>query len=146
MKVSGTSLLILVCLVLLIPGISALNVEKNKEYNVTPAGDLHISSITPLVSSTITQGQIVVYSREVSSGTTSIVSDLYWGNTANSLSLTIVAPDATLGPYYDSSDGTIDGRIAMRISSSSGLTPGTWKFYIVGNSVTGTQSYSFVTY
>ncbi len=146
MNVSGTSILILVCLVLLVPGVSALNVEKTKNYTVTPAGDLSIPSVAPLVTSTITQGQIVIYSRAVSSGTTSLITDLYWGNPANSLSLTIVAPDATLGPFYDSADGAVDGRIALGIYSPSGLTPGTWKFYITGSSVTGTQTYSFVTY
>jgi len=88
----------------------------------------------------------VTYSRVISSGTSSMVVDLNWVNTANSLSLTIVAPDETLGPYYDLSDGQTDGRISLGISSSAGLTPGTWKFYVKGDRVSGVQTYNFVTY
>ena len=138
------SLTILICITLLVSGVSAQSIEKTKDYIVTPAGNLHIPSLTPLVSSTITQGQVVAYSRGVSSGTTSMNMDLNWGNPANSLSLTIVAPDATLGPYYDSADGITNGRIALSVSSPAGLTAGTWKFYVSGYSVTGTQAYSFV--
>lgn len=146
MKVSALCLLVLIGSVLLVSGVSASIIEKTGGYTVEPAGNLHLPTITPLVSSTITQGQVDVYSRVISSGTTSMITDLYWGNPANSLSLTIVAPDATLGPYYDSADGIVNGRIALSVSSPSGLTPGTWKFYITGYSVAGSQTYSFVTY
>jgi hypothetical protein len=146
MNVSGISLTILVCLALLVSGVSALNVEKTKEYSVTPAGNLHIPTLKPLVTSTIYQGQVVVYSRVVSPGTPSMITDLNWGNPANSLSLTIVAPDGAIGPYYDSSDGTTNGRIALSVSSPTGLTPGTWLFYLDGYRVTGSQAYSFLTY
>ncbi|PKL58784.1 MAG: peptidase domain-containing protein [Methanomicrobiales archaeon HGW-Methanomicrobiales-5] len=146
MKVSGISLTILICIALLVSGVSALNVEKTGNYTVTPAGDLRFPSMTPFVTSTISQGQVVAYSRVVSPGTSSMITDLNWGNPANSLSLTIVAPDGVLGPFYDSADGTTNGRIALSISSPTGLTPGTWKFYIEGYHVTGTQTYSFVTY
>jgi len=146
MNVSGISLTILICMALLVSGVSALNVEKTRDYSVTPAGNLHIPSLKPLVTSTITQGQVVAYSRVVSPGTSSMITDLNWGNPANSLSLTIVAPGGVLGPFYDSSDGTINGRIALSISSPTGLAPGTWTFYIEGYHVTGSQTYSFVTY
>jgi hypothetical protein len=146
MKVSGISLTILICVTLFVSGVSALNVEKNMNYTVTSAGDLNLPTLTPFVTSTISQGQVTAFSRVVSSGTNSITADLNWGNPANSLSLEIVAPDASFGPFYDSSDGIIDGRIALSVSSSTGLTPGTWKFYVGGYSVTGIQTYSFVTY
>lgn len=146
MKVSALCLLILIGSVLLISGVSALNIEKTGRYTVEPAHNLHLPAITPLVSSTITQGEVDVYSRTISSGTSSMITDLYWGNPANSLSLIIVGPDATLGPYYDSADGIVNGRIALCVSSPSGLTPGSWKFYITGYSVTGSQTYTFVTY
>ena len=146
MKVSGIGIGILICAILLVSGVSAQSVEKIKMYTVTPSGNLHAPTLTPLVTSTISQGQIVAYSRVISPGTSSMIVDLNWVNTANSLSLTIVAPDETLGPYYDISDGQTDGRIALSISSSTGLTPGTWKFYVKGYQVSGVQTYSFVTY
>ena len=113
---------------------------------MTPAGNLHIPSLKPLVTSTISQGQVVAYSRVVYSGNIFNDHDLNWGNPANSLSLTIVAPDGVLGPFYDYSDGTTNGRIALSVSSPTGLAPGTWTFYIEGYHVTGSQTYSFVTY
>jgi hypothetical protein len=72
--------------------------------------------------------------------------DLYWGNPSNSLSLTAIAPDGTIGPFYDSSDGVTDGRIYLTISRTGGIAPGTWVFRVYGVSVVGTQSYNFVTY
>jgi len=146
MRVSGIGIVVLICAALLVSGVSAQSVEKTKMYTVTPSGNLHTPTLTPLVTSTISQGQIVAYSRVISPGTSSMIVDLNWVNSANSLSLTIVAPDATLGPYYDLSDGQTDGRIALSISSSTGLTPGTWKFYVKGYQVSGVQTYSFVTY
>ena len=146
MKASALCILILIGSVALVSGVSASILEQTGKYTVEPAGKLHLPTITPLVSSTIAQGEIDVYYRTISSGTPSMVTDLYWGNPANSLSLTIVAPDATLGPYYDSADGTVNGRIALSVSSPSGLTPGTWTFYIRGHSVSGSQAYSFMTY
>jgi hypothetical protein len=146
MKVSGIGIGLLICTALLVSGVSAQTVEHSKIYTVMPAGNHHTFTLTPLVSSSISQGQIVTYSRVISSGTSTMVVDLNWVNTANSLSLTIVAPDETLGPYYDLSDGQTDGRISLSISSSSGLTPGTWKFYVKGDRVSGVQTYNFVTY
>lgn len=146
MRISALCLMILLGMAVLVSGVSASGSEKTGNYTVVSAGNLHLPSVTSLASSVITQGQVDVYSRVISSGTSSIITDLYWGNPANSLSLTIVAPDETLGPYYDSADGIINGRIALSVSSSAGLTPGTWKFYITGYSVTGSQAYTFLTY
>lgn len=147
MKVSGISLVILVCAIMLIPGVSAQDVDSQGGYVVTPAGDLVLPDLMlPMSVDTITQGEMDWYSRYVSSGTSSMTVDLNWGNTANSLALTILAPDATLGPYYDSSDGTTNGRIAFVVSQYGGLTPGTWNFLVYGQNVAGTQSYNFNTY
>ncbi|WP_292345593.1 MULTISPECIES: hypothetical protein [unclassified Methanoregula] len=92
---------------------------------------------------TIGQGQTVYYSKYVSSGTMAIYPDLNWGDTSDSLTLTISAPDATLGPYNDASDGVINGRIYLSVSKPSGLTPGSWSFRVYGEHVTGVQGFSF---
>jgi hypothetical protein len=147
MKVSGISLAILICAIALISGVSAQDVDSNKGYSVTPAGDLYLPAVmSPMSAGTITQGETDWYSVYVFPGTPSLTMDLNWGYPANSLSLMVLAPDATLGPYYDSSDGTTNGRIALIASQYGGLTPGTWKFLVYGDHVEGTQSYNFNTY
>jgi hypothetical protein len=145
MKVSGTSLAILVCAIVLISGVSAQNVEISSGYIVRPAQDLNLPSVVlPMSSGTISQGQTVYYSKYVSPGTTSLRPDLNWGDTSDSLTLTISAPDATLGPYNDASDGVINGRIYLSVARPSGLTAGTWYFRVYGEHVNGVQSYSFI--
>jgi len=74
-----------------------------------------------------------IFSKYVSPGTRYIVVSLYSGDTADPLSATIIAPDRTLGPYYDDSDGIINGRIDLKISTPENLTPGLWKFLIHSN-------------
>ncbi len=147
MKVSGISLAILVCAIMLVPGVSAQNVDNSAGYSVAPAGGLHLPLIdSPKTAGTITQDETDWYYYVVSSGKTSMITDLYWGDTSDSLALTIFAPDGTLGPYYDSSDGIIDGRVNLEISRIPGLAPGTWNFRVYGYYVTGSQNYNFVIY
>ncbi len=145
MKISGTCLLILICAVVLVSGVSAQNAEYNQGYIVSPAQDLNLPPIImPLSSGSISQGQTVFFSKYVPYGTTSLVTDLNWGDTSDSLTLTISAPDATLGPYNDASDGILNGRIYLFISKPGGLAPGTWSFRVYGERVNGIQGYSFI--
>lgn len=138
---------ILVCALVLISGVSAENVDNSAGYSVTPGGNLHMpAAMSPMTSGTIIQGETDWYSTVVSSGTVSLTTDLNWGYVPDSLTLTIIAPDATLGPYYDISDGTLNGRITLMVSQNGGITPGTWVFRVYGDKVLGTQSYNFVTY
>lgn len=147
MRVSAIGLVLLVCAVVLISGVSAQNVDKNAGYSVTPVGNLVLpQTMHPMTAGTITQGQSNWYYYVISSGKTSMITDLNWGDTSDSIALTIFAPDGTLGPYYDSSDGVIDGRINLAISRTTGLAPGTWNFLVYGYHVTGSQSYNFVIY
>jgi hypothetical protein len=147
MNVSAIGLVILVCAVVLISGVSAQNIDKNAGYSVTPAGNLFVPAvISPMTAGTITQGQTAWYSLAVPSGKASLITDLNWGYAPDSLTLTILAPDATLGPYYDVSDGTVNGRITLMVSQAGGITPGTWRFKVYGEKVLGSQSYNFVTY
>jgi hypothetical protein len=147
MKVSGTSIAILVCAIVLISGVSAQNVDINAGYSVTPAGDLYLPAVkSPMTVGTITQGETDWYSAVVPSGKASITTDLNWGYVPDSLTLTVIAPDGTLGPYHDSSDGVTDGRILLSFSRTGGIAPGTWMFKVYGENVLGTQSYNFVAY
>ena len=147
MKVTGTVLVILVCAIMLIPGVFAQDVGLNGGYTVAPAGNLHLPAVaSPLTVGTISQGETDWYSAIVSSGTSSITADLYWGYVPDSLVLTAFAPDSTLGPYHDADDGATDGRIFLTFSRTGGIAPGTWNFRVYGENVLGTQSYSFVSY
>jgi hypothetical protein len=111
---------------------------------VTPGvTTLRMPEIARLSSASISEGQTHWYSTGVPLAKTSFYSDLYWGAPSNSLTLTIIAPDTTFGPYYDSADGRIDGRINLRITKSGGLTSGTWWSKVYGYRVTGAQSYSY---
>ena len=147
MNVSGMCLFGLVCAIVLVSGVSAQDVDNSAGYSVTPAGSMHLPRVlSPMIAGSITQGQSNWYSYVVPSGKTSITTDLNWGDTSDSLSLTIFAPDGTLGPYYDSADGVTNGRINLAISRPTGLAPGTWNFKVYGYQVTGSQSYNFVIY
>jgi hypothetical protein len=147
MKVSVTCLAILICMVVLISGVCAQDIDKSAGYSVSPAGSLHLSVVmSPMTSGSITQGETDWYSVSVPSGKSSITVDLNWGYVPDSLSLSAIAPDGTVGPYYDAADGATDGRIFLTISRSGGIAPGTWKFKVYGETVHGIQSYNFVTY
>ncbi|OPY38311.1 MAG: hypothetical protein A4E35_00734 [Methanoregula sp. PtaU1.Bin051] len=144
MKVHWIALLIVIGAALIVPAVSAKVIEEKDGYVITTTNDyLFLSDISLLSSSTIIQGQTDIYTTYVPSGKTAFFPYLYWGSLPNSLSLTIRAPDSQLGPYYDSSDGIVDGRISLRITRSSGLAQGTWKSYVYGYQVTGSQSYSY---
>ncbi|MDO9324765.1 MAG: hypothetical protein Q7T80_07375 [Methanoregula sp.] len=71
-----------------------------------------------------------LFSKYVSAETPYIIVSLYSGDPADPLSLTVITPDKTLGPFYDNSDGRIDGRIDLRINNPDGMLPGFWKFQV----------------
>jgi hypothetical protein len=142
MKVTGIVLVILVCAIMLIPGVSAQDVD----YSVT-AGNLNLPvMMSPMTAGTISQGETDWYYVVVPSGASSITVDLNWGYAPDSLTLAAIVPDGAIGPYHDADDGVTDGRILLTISRTGGIAPGTWKFKVYGEHVLGTQSYNFVTY
>jgi hypothetical protein len=118
-----------------------INQTNNGGYIVKPvkSGSIGIESI----SDTITQGETNWHGKIVSGYTTTLNVDLNWGNSANSLQLTVISPEGyVFGPYYDAYDGTVNGRINVDIYNPGGIAQGTWYAKVYGYSVTGTQSYS----
>ena len=85
----------------------------------------------------------------VGSGVNYLEVDLNWGDTGDSLTLKIYNPSGTQvgGTYRDSSDGSVNGRIHLNITPSSGyVQQGSWKFKVYGESVSGSESYTFNVY
>ncbi|QLC48804.1 hypothetical protein HWN40_00175 [Methanolobus zinderi] len=112
-------------------------------YIVTPSNDVKDPFQILRTSDTITQGETNWHYKLISSYITTIDVNLNWGNTYNSLKLTIYTPEGhTLGPYYDSADGSINGKIDLDITNPNGIVKGTWNYKVYGYSVSGTESYT----
>lgn len=132
---------------LLIPLAAAQDAETADAYIVTPASNDSKPPIAPLTQGTITQGETHWHSLYVPPGVDELWVDLDWGDTDDSLTLTIYPPGgAVLGPYHDADDGKDDARIFLRIYKSSGLPSGIWDFKVYGEHVQGVEDYSFVAY
>jgi hypothetical protein len=104
------------------------------------------NSISSLRSTqSITQGQTRTHNLNVGSGVNYLEVDLNWGDTSDSLTLSVYTPSGSkVGTYRDNSDGSVNGRIHFSIDPSQGyVQQGTWKFNVYGESVSGTQSYTF---
>lgn len=94
-------------------------------------------------SGTITQEETNWHSEYIGYSTKDLYVDLNWGDSSDSLKLTIYTPDnQILGPFYDSADGRIDGRIYLHIHNSNGIATGTWNHRVYGYSVSGTETYT----
>jgi hypothetical protein len=69
---------------------------------------------------------------------------LIWNNPSNSLTLTLYSPDGIVyGPFGDSSDGVIDGRVILTVED---VEQGLWYFKVYGERVSGVQYYSLTVY
>lgn len=144
MKSYWLAILLIIGVTMIFPSASAEIIEEKDGYIVTSSNNnYNLPEIQRLSAGLISQGQTDWYSTIVPSGKTSFYANLNWGDTSDSFSLTILAPDSTLGPYYDSADGHIDGRINLRISKSGGILSGTWWSKVYGETVNGVQSYSY---
>ncbi|MDW7727684.1 MAG: hypothetical protein SCH70_11355, partial [Candidatus Methanoperedens sp.] len=111
------------------------------EYKVITCGKFNLVGFIPWVICP----RCKTYYTDVGSGVNWLEVDLNWGNKANSLSLTIYKPGgSSIGTYYDSSDGVIDGRIHIDIVPGQGyVEAGQWKYEAYGVSVVGTEDYNF---
>ena len=116
---------------------SASSSDKKADTSADLIGTIGIKSI----SSTITQGETNWHSTYVSSSYSGMVVDLNWGDTTDSLKLYIYDPSGKrYGPYYDSADGSINGRINLLLDKTPEI--GTWRYRVYGYYVIGTEDYS----
>ncbi|WMW23213.1 peptidase domain-containing protein [Methanolobus mangrovi] len=112
-------------------------------YKIVPAKSDDGSIGVRTVSDIITQGETNWHSFVISSYYTSIEVDLNWGDTSDSLKLYIYDPSYNcLGYFYDSADGSINGRIHLNVIDNDGIERGTWRYRVYGYSVSGTEDYS----
>jgi hypothetical protein len=84
----------------------------------------------PVPNGTVHQERTALFSKTIAAGTPYIIVSLYSGDLDDPISVTVITPDSTLGPFYDSSDGKMDGRIELKISNPDTMKAGTWKFVI----------------
>ncbi|MBN1431186.1 MAG: peptidase domain-containing protein [Methanomicrobiaceae archaeon] len=146
MKIHWLALLLIIGAALMVPSASAKIIEEKDGYIVSTVDkSFDLPEMVRLSSGSISQDETKWFTAYVPAGKSSFFADLNWGDSSDSLSLTVYAPDCTLGPYYDSADGQINGRINIRISKSSGIASGLWKSKVFGHSVSGVQSFSYST-
>ncbi|MEA2034461.1 MAG: hypothetical protein U9N40_03065 [Euryarchaeota archaeon] len=89
----------------------------------------------------IKQGEKKSFHRQMPENLDRFTYDLLWGDVQDSLKLTLFAPDGMMGPYYDDSDGIVNGRIYLQISRSGGIEPGDWYAVVEGVQVDGTRQF-----
>ncbi|HPS89060.1 MAG TPA: hypothetical protein PLC35_03670 [Methanosarcina vacuolata] len=124
------------------------NAETSSSYIVAPSSNTEFGLIDTdagilTVYDTIRQGETNLHGKYVGTGLTLLVVDLNWGDSTDSLRLKIYTPSGSvLGPYYDSADGSVNGRIRLNIQNSNGIESGTWKYEVYGYRVTGTEDYT----
>ncbi|AKB28676.1 hypothetical protein MSSIT_1957 [Methanosarcina siciliae T4/M] len=121
------------------------------EYIVSPwTENSSDTDVTFSVRSTqyIIQGQTIKHYVGVGSGINYLEVDLNWGDTSDSLTLSVYTPSGSkVGTYRDNYDGSVNGRICLDIYPSQGyVEQGTWQFKVYGESVSGSQSYTLNVY
>jgi hypothetical protein len=107
-----------------------------------PTSLMNDSESSSAYNDEIGEGQTVWHSTDITGSSTTMSVDLKWKSTSDNLRLVIYTPDNTvLGPYYDNSDGSTDGRINLNVTNPDGVATGTWSFKVTGVDVAGNDSY-----
>lgn len=139
-------LMVAIAMLIISPAVASgdtLIVDQQNGYTVTAGTPDKQTDGLRTVFSSITQGQTNWHYKYVSSSTNILNINLDWDNPSNSLSLTIYTADGNiLGPYYDSIDGSNDGKISIQITNPNGIEPVKWDYKVYGYRVSGTEDYS----
>ncbi len=94
----------------------------------------------------ITQGETKRLGVTVSSGAKYLLVNLNWGDKTDTLTLSGKTPSAgNLKNYSDTSDGSADGKVLVKIYSTNGtyVEQGEWVFKVYGKKVRGTEDFTF---
>jgi hypothetical protein len=95
----------------------------------------------------IMAGQTNWHQVTVSGSPASLSFEVKSNNSNSDLRVVVYTPDGNvLGPYYDDSDGTVDGRINMEIDNPAGVANGQWSFKVTDTGVTGKDEYYIKTW
>lgn len=107
-----------------------------------------VISTDELYTSSIAAGEDNWHTVDISRAVESMNIDLNWKDDRSDLRLMVYAPDGSvLGPYYDDSDGTTDGRINLNIANPDGIATGEWYLKVSDtDDITGTNDYYVKTY
>lgn len=105
------------------------------------------TDIADVYNNEIMPGQTNWHQAYVSGSPAAFNFDLKWNSPDNPLRVVVYTPDGkVLGPYYDDSDGSTDGRINMEISSPAGVADGAWSLKVTDTGVTGKDEYYLKTW
>lgn len=99
-----------------------------------------VASTEDAYDNDILAGETNWHQVKISGTPASLSFELKWNDSDDALRVVVYTPDGnTLGPYYDDSDGTVDGAIDMTITNSEGVADGTWTFKVTDTSATGSK-------
>jgi len=122
--------------------IKNLNLSQKQEMGIENAVlDKSGCRIVGYMDQSVEQGGQRSFHRQMPERFDRFTFDLFWQDRQNSLKLTIFAPDGMMGPYYDDSDGILNGRIYLQVSRPEGIAPGDWYAVVEGDKVNGTQHF-----
>ena len=119
-------------------------IEDKATASPTPAAS---SATDDPYNNAIAGGQTNWHKVNVADSVKSFNVDVKWQNANDSLRLMVYTPDGKiLGPYDDSSDGVIDGRIDLNIANPSGVATGDYYLKVTDTALSGKDEYYVKTY
>ncbi|WFN36929.1 hypothetical protein L1994_00590 [Methanomicrobium antiquum] len=127
--------------------LSALNKSEKKKYGLESAligGNGYV--VLGYMKNEIGEGESIPFYKQMPGETENFTIDLNWMNTKSRLKLTIFAPDGIMGPYYDESDGLVNGRLFLRISRPEGVESGEWYVVIEAEKTEDKQPFIYLMY
>ena len=116
------------------------------EVNATPSGCTTGNLVLPRMDGPRPLGSSRFYREIIPPGTSRSWVDLAWNPDPGPYTLYVYSPDTVLGPYGNSANGVLDGRIFLEIAADSNLTPGSWYYQVRGNGNPPCNGYSFRTW
>lgn len=136
-------LAVLICSII-IPVSAAAADDENSDYMITPWTDFSGTTRASPIIGTVTNDQTMIYYYTVNPGSSELdiaVTWILWPFNSE-LTMEIIRPNGqSIGVYSDSYDGSTDGNIPVRVTSSS-LDSGQWTVKIKGKAVTGLQPFT----